>query len=107
MDGQVAPAAPHRAEQADGEERVFEHRAQWCRPATHNCPPRVSHPYSDHDVPYVESAKHNQALASNIERGYAIADVFEHVQSREATSWGVLREFTRLCGFVWAALGHP
>jgi fermentation-respiration switch protein FrsA (DUF1100 family) len=66
----------------------------------------ILHDKNDQFVPYVESAKLNEALASRVEKTYLLVGLFRHVQPAEHLAWSATRDAVALYGFVHDALHH-
>jgi hypothetical protein len=65
----------------------------------------ILHDKADPFVPYLESAKLDQAL-TDVEKTYLIIELFEHVQPKEGVSRGTVMESIKLYGFLYEVLSH-
>lgn len=64
----------------------------------------ILHERSDSYVPYLESAKLNQALEGRVPKTYLLVNLFEHVQPAKKVSFEVLGEFLKLYRFITGIL---
>ena len=60
----------------------------------------ILHDKGDHFVPYVESAKLNQALGSRVGKTYLISNLFEHTQPKVGLSWHIIQDATALYSYT-------
>jgi acetyl esterase/lipase len=60
----------------------------------------ILHDKGDHFVPYVESAKLNQALGTRVAKTYLLSDLFAHTQLKVGLSWHVIQDAAALYSYT-------
>jgi len=60
----------------------------------------ILHDKGDHFVPYVESAKLNQALGTRVAKSYLLSDLFAHTQLKVGLSWHVVQDAAALYSYT-------
>ncbi len=66
----------------------------------------ILHDKSDVYVPYLESAKLNEALPNEVNKTYLLVNLFQHVQPKKGFSFGIIGEFVKLYGFLYEAISY-
>lgn len=66
----------------------------------------ILHDKSDIYVPYLESAKLNEALPNEADKTYLLVNLFEHVQPKKGFSFEIIGEFMKLYGFLYEAISY-
>jgi hypothetical protein len=60
----------------------------------------ILHDKGDHFVPYVESARLNQALGTRVPKTYLLSNLFAHTQLKVGLSWHVIQDAAALYSYT-------